>query len=111
MTREEKIEVLERIHHLIRRRGTGKPCELAKRLQLSERTIYNLISEMKLMNAPIFYCNERNSYCYEFEVEFVIGFVKKEFLTKISEDLKKITGGKSTYENIFEKKYSLKEFL
>lgn len=87
MTLMEKIRIIERTDALIRRKGTGSPKELANRLNISERYVYQLINLMKEMGAPIQYCSERKSYCYEFSVEFSIGFTQKQ------QDLRKIKGG------------------
>jgi len=70
----EKIRLIERVHGLITREGTGSPAMLANRLNISERNIYNLINVMKEMGAPIYFCKSRNSYCYEEEVRFSFGF-------------------------------------
>ena len=83
----EKIKLIERVDGLIRRKSTGSPKQLASRLNMSERTLYNVITVMKKMGAPIYFCRSRGSFCYEEEVEFVIGFTTK------SQELKKITGG------------------
>ena len=85
----KRIQQIERINALIRRKGTGTPAELAKKLNVSERTVYNLIDLMIRMGAPIYYCNERKSFCYEYDVEFSIGFLPKDI------DKNKIKGGKN----------------
>lgn len=41
-----KIEYLD---YLIRRKATGKPCSPAVRLHLSERQVYRLIEELKIL--------------------------------------------------------------
>jgi len=87
MTLMEKIRIIERTDALIRRKGTGTPKELARRLNISERYVYQLINLMKEMGAPIYYNNDRRSYCYEYEVEFSIGFTQKQ------QELNKIKGG------------------
>ena len=70
----EKLKQIERIDKLIRRKSTGTPKELANRLAISERALYNCIDVMKKMNAPIYYCRNSQSYCYEYPVECSIGF-------------------------------------
>ncbi len=70
----EKLKQIERVDALIRRKATGTPGQLAHKLHLSERQVYNMINLMKDMGAPIFFCSFRKSYCYEFEVEFKLGF-------------------------------------
>ena len=45
---------------------TGTPKELASKLGVSERTVYNYISYMKNeMNAPIRFDNQKGTYCYK----------------------------------------------
>lgn len=64
MTFFEKLFMLDRLDDLINRKGTGSPCALARRLKVSERTVYNLIDGLKTLGAEIEYCYERESYCY-----------------------------------------------
>lgn len=64
MTFYEKIFTLDRLDKLINRKGTGSPKSLAKRLEVSERTVYNLIDLLKGLGAEINYCRQRGSYCY-----------------------------------------------
>lgn len=46
----EQLQLLDRIHSLIRRKGTGTPDELAQRL------VYNHINALKELGAEISYC-------------------------------------------------------
>ncbi len=57
----EQLNLLERLDGLIRRKATGKPTELARRLGICERKVYNLIGELKAIGVPIAYSNERES--------------------------------------------------
>lgn len=70
----ESLERIERIDQLVRLKATGTPKCLARRLEISERSIHRLIEMMKSMGAPIYYSISRQSYCYEKEVEFRFGF-------------------------------------
>ncbi len=74
----ETLQMIERVDQLIRLKATGTPTQLAQRLQLSERSIYNVIEIMKEMGAPIYYNRSRRSYCYEENVKFKFGFYFKE---------------------------------
>ena len=65
MTALKFIERIERLHLLIRRRGTGTPKELARRLALSEATVYKYINTLKALGAPVVYDVGRQSYVYE----------------------------------------------
>jgi Predicted transcriptional regulator len=72
----EKVNQLQRVDRLIRMKATGTPEQLACRLEISKRTVFELIAFMKSLNAPIYYCHARLSYCYEYPVKFKcdIGF-------------------------------------
>ncbi|MEM8527240.1 MAG: HTH domain-containing protein [Bacteroidota bacterium] len=70
----EDLKRIERVDRLIRLKATGSPKELAVRLGISKRSIYNIIENMKAMGASIYYCHRQRSYCYERELEFIYGF-------------------------------------
>ena len=74
MNLEKYFERFQRLHLLIRKKGTGSPLELAKKLNLSQRAVFDYIRVMKEMGAPIAFCPLRRSYYYEREVRFDIGF-------------------------------------
>jgi hypothetical protein len=104
----ERLEQIKRVDALIKRKGTGTPCELASRLGIGERTVFELLAMMREMGGPIYYCAERKSYCYEYEVDLLVGFLPKDT------DLEKIRGGESYFSNNFnnfEKYYSTAGFL
>ena len=73
----EKLKMIERVDILIRRKSTGNPTQLARKINKFKRYVFKLINLMKEMGAPIYYCKVRHSYCYEDEVEFSIGFIPK----------------------------------
>ena len=73
----EQIRRLERLNHMIRRKATGTPKQLAERLGVSERTVYNLIDTLRQLGARIYYDNLRESYCYESGHEFSIELKEK----------------------------------
>jgi hypothetical protein len=83
-----KLELIQRVDALIRRKGTGTPTHLSDRLGISKRNVFNLINTMKEMGAPIYFCKNRNSYCYEEEVTFSFGFISNQ---------RSIYGGKSKH--------------
>lgn len=68
------IERLHRIDHLIRIKGTGTPNELADKIGLSERSIYEYIKLLKERGAPIIYSRSRRSYVYLKPGMFNAGF-------------------------------------
>lgn len=60
------IRIIKRLHELLMTERTGTPKELASKLGVSERSVYNYISYMKNeMNAPISYDNRKGNYCYK----------------------------------------------
>jgi predicted DNA-binding transcriptional regulator YafY len=70
MNLQEQINLISRVHQLIRLKATGTPKELAQRLEMSESTLYRLIDDMKRIGFPILYNKSRQTYCYEMEVRF-----------------------------------------
>ena len=74
------FERLTRIDYLIRIKGTGTPAQLAERLNLSERSIYDYISFLKGLGCPIKFDSYRESYYYEEEGSFIIAFYPKNKL-------------------------------
>lgn len=72
------IRIIIRLNELIMAEQTGSPKELASKLDISIRTVYNYIAFMKKeMKAPITYDFQRLSYVYEEECEFNFNAVEK----------------------------------
>ena len=83
--------LLERLHALIRRKATGTPKSLSERLEISERTLYRHIDDLKALGLPIEYCKCTETYYYTHEVQVTI--LK---ITRIDDDeAKKISAGKN----------------
>ncbi len=59
------LERFDRLHHLIGKKSTGTPAELAEKLDLSKRAVYEYIRIMREMGAPIAFCHVRQTYYYE----------------------------------------------
>jgi predicted DNA-binding transcriptional regulator YafY len=74
----EEIDRLQRLHRLIRLKATGTPSQLASRLQVSERTVYNEVETLRALGAPIKYCKVRQSYFYAYDIELMLGIVKPQ---------------------------------
>ena len=89
MTFLEKLQVIERVDGLIRRKATGTADDLAAKIEVSRRCVYDIINVMKNMGAPIEYCTTRQSYYYEYECELMIGFMEK------------VRGGKNKNSELF----------
>ena len=67
---------LEYLDHLIRMRGTGSPVRLARRLHMSERSVYGYIEVLKSLGAPVKYSKYKKSYYYEIQGKIEFKFKK-----------------------------------
>jgi predicted DNA-binding transcriptional regulator YafY len=73
---KQYFDRLQSIDRLIRKKGTGTPQQFARRLQISERSLFKYLELMKDLDAPIKYSNKKQSYYYEEEGGFEINFKK-----------------------------------
>lgn len=81
---------IERLDALIRRKSTGPPKELARKLDISERWLYKLLGELREeLDCPIEYDQYKQSYVYRVKGKMVIGF--QENLTR--EEMRQTIGG------------------
>ncbi len=62
MAIKDKNVIKERISRLAELKCTGTPAELAARLNISERSVKRLVSELRKSGRYIKYCQIRNSY-------------------------------------------------
>jgi hypothetical protein len=75
MTLIDQIRRIERLDYLIRRRATGTPAELAKKLGMSKSQTYHYLKVFKEnLEAPVFYSRQYQSYCYKINGRFNLGF-------------------------------------
>ena len=88
----KQIALLERVDQLIQLEATGSPKQLAKRLQVSEATVFRIIETMKGLNAPVCYDFNKRSYVYTEPTKFRCGYYIEQ-LDATSE--RNISGGKS----------------
>ncbi|PUZ19936.1 hypothetical protein GA0116948_11955 [Chitinophaga costaii] len=65
---------LQTIDHLIRIKGTGTPAALAKRMRISERTLFEFLKMMRELGAPIEYDRYKESYYYAEKGGFNVHF-------------------------------------
>lgn len=71
---QESFKRIERIDRLIRIKATGTPDQLANKLGMSRRSVFEYINLMKENGAPIKFCYSRQSYYYDEEGAFTILF-------------------------------------
>ncbi|MDT0621430.1 HTH domain-containing protein [Croceitalea vernalis] len=92
----KQIALLERMDQLVRLKATGRPKQLAERLEVSEATVFRMIETMKELNAPIYYDLARQSYSYSEPTAFKCGF----FLKSLDEQAQRNLTGGIGFENI-----------
>ena len=68
----DEIQRLDRLHHLIRLQITGSSDELAKKMEVSRRTVFRLIDILKEIGCPVYFNKYKNSYCYEYPIKLNI---------------------------------------
>lgn len=91
----KQINRIERIDQLIRMKATGTPKELAKRLNISRSTLYNILEFMKAQGVEIYYSSSKQSFCYKQEVFFYFGFSSQKM------NLRGISGGNGYFFKSF----------
>jgi len=89
---------LDRLDNLIRRKATGCPEDLAKQLELSRSTLFEIISFLRIeMNAPIIYNKYSLSYEYEYPPKFYLGFERDRINLA---EIQSISGGNENNNQI-----------
>jgi predicted DNA-binding transcriptional regulator YafY len=69
---------LEYLDTLIRRKSTGAPKVLAKKLNVSVRAVYNYLNMLKQQGAPICYSKHKETYYYDEAGYFCFKFMRTE---------------------------------
>ena len=92
----KQIALLERVDRLIRLKATGRPRQLAKRLDISEATVFRMIETMKELNAPVYYDLARQSYAYAEPTKFKCGF----YLEELDRNAEKNLSGGFAFNNL-----------
>lgn len=77
MNNLKQIEQLRKLHGMIKLETTGGPKVVAKKLHVSERQLYNLIDQLRTMDAPICYSRRANTYFYSHEFELLVNISVK----------------------------------
>lgn len=92
----QQLAILERMDQLIRLKATGKPKQLADKLEVSEATVFRMIETMKELNAPICYDLSRQSYVYTKTTSFKCGF----YIEELDETTERNLSGGHGFENM-----------
>ena len=68
------FDLLLLLDQSIRQKATGSPPEFARKLGISERSLYEYLKALKELGAPIRFSKQDHSYFYEIEGRFHIRF-------------------------------------
>jgi predicted DNA-binding transcriptional regulator YafY len=68
------INIVNKLDHLICNENTGSAQDLARKMRLSTRCVYNYINIMRKNGAPIIYSRSRKSFIYQESGNFYFGF-------------------------------------
>jgi len=68
------LNLLQRLDQFIRRKRTGSPPEFARKMGISERSLYEYLKVLKELGAPIRFSRQEHSYYYEVEGQFFVSF-------------------------------------
>ena len=59
------MKTIQHFIHLVQKERTGSPIDLAQKIEVSERMIYNYVAVLRNeFNAPIDYNRYKKSYCF-----------------------------------------------
>lgn len=96
----KKLRKIEQVDGLIRRKATGTPKDLARRINVAESTVYEYIKLMRDMGAPIEFDRFRNTYYYTSTTQFQVGFIiADEYIGKVQGGSRKIFSFINTLRN------------
>ena len=69
------LNLLLQLDQYIRQKGTGCPPEFARKMGISERSLYEYLKVLKDLGAPIKWSRQDKSYYYSIEGQFRISFL------------------------------------
>jgi predicted DNA-binding transcriptional regulator YafY len=69
------LNLLLQLDQFIRQKGTGAPPEFARKMGISERSLYEYLKVLKDLGAPIKWSRQDKSYYYSIEGQFRISFL------------------------------------
>ncbi len=74
MKTTKQITRLKKIHKCIKSNCTGTPKEFAKKLNISESQLYNILEDLKIRGFPIIYSRNLKTYRYKADCELIINY-------------------------------------
>ena len=74
---QQYLNRIQKIDYLIRIKATGSPRQFARKLSISQSTLFKYLGDMKSLGAPIIFSYDRSTYLYETEGFFDFKFQEK----------------------------------
>lgn len=71
---KQYLNLLRQLDQFIRRKKTGSPSEFARKMGISERSLYEYLNVLKDLGAPIRFSRQEHSYYYLVEGQFYVSF-------------------------------------
>ncbi len=78
MTISKVLNVVKFIDHCIKKETPYKAADIAERLGITERQVFNYLKAMRSEGFPIAYCRKTHKYYYTKTGKFFFGFLEKE---------------------------------
>ncbi len=94
----KQIQRLQKAHKLIKQENTGTPKEFSLKLNISEREIYNILSHLKEIEAPLNFNRKANTYYYTDDFDLLVNISVKVML---NEELKTVYAGTTILKENF----------
>lgn len=83
----KNLERLQQLHKMIEAENTGTPGEISEKMNISERLVYNLIEQLKDLEASICYSRKSKTYYYcedfRLKVNISVTVISNNELTEI----------------------------
>ena len=73
----KQIQQLRKLHHMIKQEATGNPKMVAKKMHVSERQVFNLIDQLRTMDAQVCFNRRANTYYYANDFELLVNISVK----------------------------------
>ena len=73
----KQIQQLRKLHLMIKQEATGNPKMVAKKMHVSERQVYNLIDQLRTMDATVCFNRRANTYYYANDFELLVNISVK----------------------------------
>lgn len=86
----DKLAKLEYLNQLIAKESTGTPKELSRKLNVNERTVYNLLEILRVYGAEITYSSNKQSFVFLNDIKLCFDPIKRGEGQKIIRQMNKI---------------------